>query len=187
MKRCELTRRSFLFLRHGESDWNREGRCVGQADRPLTALGRRQAEAARAFCAVTNLTVFHSPLIRAAETARIIARGTAWRLIPENGLMEACLGDKEGRPETDAADDFIAHWFAGGTIANAEPYADFRARVVQAVNRCLAAEGAALVVAHSAVYAALSDTTGHGVGDIDHCAPCRFMPSPDGWTIAPIV
>ena len=181
-----ILRKPFLYLRHGETDWNRENRCVGQADRPLTTLGRSQAEAARAVAAKVD-TIFHSPLIRAAETARIVARGTACRLECEPGLKEACLGDKEGCREDDPVDDFIARWFAGRTIANAETYLGFGERAVAAVNRCLAAaeNSVPLIVAHSAVYAALSDATGHGIGDLEHCRPYRFAPTADGWTIEP--
>ena len=181
-----LTRRPFVYVRHGETDWNRERRCVGQADRPLTARGRAQAEAVRSvFAVMAPATMFHSPLLRAAETARILARGTQLTLVSEAGLMEARLGDKEGCREDDPQDDFIARWFGGGAIPNAEAYTDFRARVVAAVNRCLAFEQETVFVAHSAVYAALADAAGHGIGDIDHCRPHRFSPAARGWTIEP--
>lgn len=61
-----------LLLRHGQSEWNAVGRWQGQADPPLSDLGRRQAwEAARAIGAVD--AIYASDLQRAAETAAIIA------------------------------------------------------------------------------------------------------------------
>ena len=61
-----------LLVRHGQSEWNALGRWQGQADPPLTDLGRRQASsAARSLGAVD--AVFASDLERAAETALIIA------------------------------------------------------------------------------------------------------------------
>ncbi|MCW2285633.1 putative phosphoglycerate mutase [Rhodoblastus acidophilus] len=38
-----MTALQLFFLRHGETDWNAEGRLQGQQDIPLNALGRRQA------------------------------------------------------------------------------------------------------------------------------------------------
>jgi broad specificity phosphatase PhoE len=39
---------TIFFVRHGETDWNREGRLQGQQDIPLNGVGRRQAEEAGA-------------------------------------------------------------------------------------------------------------------------------------------
>ena len=61
-----------LLVRHGQSEWNAVGRWQGQADPPLSDLGRRQAwEAARAIGVVD--AIYASDLQRAAETAAIIA------------------------------------------------------------------------------------------------------------------
>jgi len=61
-----------LLVRHGQSEWNATGRWQGQADPPLTDLGRLQArEAARALGTVD--AVWASDLQRAMETATIIA------------------------------------------------------------------------------------------------------------------
>ena len=65
-----------LALRHGQSEWNAEGRWQGQADSPLTALGEQQA-----LVAATQLlksgeifdTIASSDLQRAQRTAEIIA------------------------------------------------------------------------------------------------------------------
>src|ERR687897_224551 len=60
-----------LLVRHGQSEWNAAGRWQGQADPPLSDLGRLQArEAARAVGAVD--AIWSSDLQRAAETAIII-------------------------------------------------------------------------------------------------------------------
>ncbi len=60
-----------LLTRHGQSEWNALGRWQGQADPPLSELGRRQAhEAARSLGAVDG--IWASDLQRAAETAAII-------------------------------------------------------------------------------------------------------------------
>jgi broad specificity phosphatase PhoE len=60
-----------LLTRHSQSEWNALGRWQGQADPPLTDLGRRQAhEAARSLGTVDG--IWASDLRRAAETAVII-------------------------------------------------------------------------------------------------------------------
>jgi broad specificity phosphatase PhoE len=60
-----------LLTRHGQSEWNALGRWQGQADPPLSDLGRRQAhEAARALGAIDG--IWASDLRRAAETAVVI-------------------------------------------------------------------------------------------------------------------
>ena len=66
-----------ILIRHGETDWNREGRLQGSQDIPLNDLGRRQAaEAAaklRAFAPdFAELDYIVSPMQRARETADII-------------------------------------------------------------------------------------------------------------------
>ena len=61
-----------LLVRHGESEWNALGRWQGQADPPLTDLGRQQAwAAARAIGAVDAIAA--SDLERASVTAQIIS------------------------------------------------------------------------------------------------------------------
>ena len=61
-----------LLVRHGESEWNALGRWQGQADPPLTNLGRLQARNASELVGSVEV-VASSHLQRAHETAEIIA------------------------------------------------------------------------------------------------------------------
>lgn len=175
----------FYFLRHGEADWNRLNRCIGQQDRPLTKHGRAQALDARTLCAGLPISrIFHSPLSRAAETARIIASQIGAPLIEVQALKEACLGVKEGAAEGDPADPFIQRWYAGAPIDGAETYRALGERIAGAVARCLAAgSGPPLIVGHSASYRALRDKLGQPVEHVLHCTPYAHYPAEGGWRI----
>src|SRR3546814_14677380 len=61
-----------LLVRHGQSEWNATGRWQGQADPPLTDLGRAQAHHAARSLGVVDAIVA-SDLQRAADTAPIIS------------------------------------------------------------------------------------------------------------------
>jgi len=61
-------------VRHGESVYNAEGRIQGQSDVPLSELGMSQADAvATAMAEVSIDVVFSSPLLRARQTAEVVA------------------------------------------------------------------------------------------------------------------
>jgi broad specificity phosphatase PhoE len=83
-----------LLLRHGQSEGNEGGRFGGHGPTPLTALGRRQAEAvARALAAEGGLSaIFASDLVRAKQTAEpiVAATGIAMRTTP--ALRERSVG-----------------------------------------------------------------------------------------------
>lgn len=73
----ETKSHDFVFLRHGESIGNPEGRFQGQLDCPLTDVGRAQAQSLGERWHQTGVTfdlILSSPLVRALETAEIISR-----------------------------------------------------------------------------------------------------------------
>jgi broad specificity phosphatase PhoE len=62
-----------LLVRHGETDWNAEGRLQGQTDRPLNDFGRRQARQLAEQLESEELeAIYSSDLARARETAKIV-------------------------------------------------------------------------------------------------------------------
>jgi broad specificity phosphatase PhoE len=82
-----------LLVRHGETDWNREGRFQGHADPPLNDLGRKQAaELAAALAGEEVTAVYASPLRRAFETAELIASARGVRPVPVEALREVDVG-----------------------------------------------------------------------------------------------
>jgi broad specificity phosphatase PhoE len=108
-----------IFLRHGETDWNVEGRLQGQHDIPLNGRGRAQAESAGRMVRDAfgpDLPTLHfvaSPLSRTRETMEIAraAMGLdpkAYDLDPR--LMELSFGRWEGLiwPEVKAIDPWAA-------------------------------------------------------------------------------
>jgi probable phosphoglycerate mutase len=92
-----------VFIRHGETDWNRDLRFQGQRDVPLNPRGKRQA--ARNGRAVAGILregewrLVASPLGRAVETMEIVlgeAGQDGRRFAMDATLMEANYGDWEG-------------------------------------------------------------------------------------------
>jgi probable phosphoglycerate mutase len=85
-----------LLVRHGQSEWNASGRWQGQADPPLTNLGRLQAqEAANALGALD--AIWASDLQRAAETALTIANALGvGPVVVDEDLRERDAGEWSG-------------------------------------------------------------------------------------------
>ena len=88
---------AFLFIRHGETDWNRQQRFQGQIDVPLNAGGRAQAERLAARLAATPVdALYTSDLQRARETARALERVWGVRAQSLPALREQSFGILEG-------------------------------------------------------------------------------------------
>lgn len=93
---------NIYLLRHGETDWNREGRIQGHTDIPLNENGRTQiAQTAAGLAGVCQdiEVMLCSPLLRARESARIAAGRLNYpldQIIEEPLLIERCFGEAEG-------------------------------------------------------------------------------------------
>lgn len=85
------------LVRHGQTDWNLEGRYQGQADPPLNATGQAEAERAAAFFAEIALdAIISSDLQRAVQTAEAISQQVGVPYITDERLREVRLGVWEG-------------------------------------------------------------------------------------------
>ncbi len=92
---------SLLLVRHGQSTWNAERRWQGQADPPLSEVGRDQARrAARTLddVAVAIDAIVSSPQLRAAETADILAAHSASTAGIEAVELEPDLRERSAGP-----------------------------------------------------------------------------------------
>lgn len=86
-----------LVIRHGETEWNKQGRMQGQNDSPLTPLGLQQArQVARRLREVPHAALYSSDLGRAHHTARCVADETKQDIVSDRGLRERTFGIFEG-------------------------------------------------------------------------------------------
>jgi 2,3-bisphosphoglycerate-dependent phosphoglycerate mutase len=88
---------TLLLVRHGETDWNADGRLQGQTDRPLSDFGRRQAQLLADELADEELeAIYSSDLVRARETAEIVADRLGLPVALDPDLREKDWGTWEG-------------------------------------------------------------------------------------------
>lgn len=123
-----MTSPQLWLVRHAQSVWNAEGRLQGQTDHvPLTELGMTQAHqaAARLQAEVAAPVVWSSDLLRAQQTAEVIAAQFDVEVVLEPRLREQGLGELEGRlvselhPEPTPVGTHISevNWGGGESIA----------------------------------------------------------------------
>jgi broad specificity phosphatase PhoE len=87
-----------VLIRHGETDWNIEGRYQGQADPPLNARGVLQAQQLAEELKKSDLQILYtSPLLRAKQTAQVLSDKLRIPEIDEPRLMEIHQGDWQTR------------------------------------------------------------------------------------------
>ncbi len=151
-----------LLVRHGETDWNRQGRFQGQIDIPLNANGLSQAAAAARFLAPVELRrAYTSAMARPRQTAELIlAEHPGVPLTTLRGLLEIGHGLWEGCLESEIAAswaELLAQWKrAPHTVQmpEGENLQQVWDRSLVSWNRIAASldpDETALVVAHDAV------------------------------------
>ena len=100
-----------ILVRHGQTQWNSEGRVQGRTDIPLNARGMAQAEAVGEWLSGRKIdAVYASPLMRAHDTAKAIAdrQGVCVKLLGE--MIEIDFGLWEGKTKRELAAEFPEFW-----------------------------------------------------------------------------
>ncbi len=96
MNRRELVRTLYL-IRHGQTDWNKEGRIQGHLDVPLNETGRQQARALlEPLKKIQPQAFLSSDLSRARETAELMALPLGIQVHSDIRLREIHLGEMQG-------------------------------------------------------------------------------------------
>ena len=115
-------RRILFVFRHGETNWNREGRLQGHTDTPLNATGLAQAEALAHRLRAHRLdAVLSSDLSRALTTAQIVSDALGVPLATDLGLRETNVGAAEGMIWADAkarfGEELTERWYSDNDAA----------------------------------------------------------------------
>ena len=149
-----------ILVRHGETEWNLQGRYQGQSETDLSAAGHQQAELLARRLADTSIdAIFSSPLRRAMATAEAVAQGRKGEVVAVSDLIEISHGTWEGLTVEAVKRKFPEQYslwhrspvevrFPGG-----ESLEDLRARVLPAIQQIARLNSAevALVCGHDAV------------------------------------
>jgi probable phosphoglycerate mutase len=178
-----VTSRVYL-ARHGQTAYNLEGRFQGQLAVPLDETGRAQAaDLAERAAAYGFAALWCSPLLRARETADVVAGRIGLEPREDARLMETDAGDWTDRSfaeiQAQAPEQFAA--FAAGDPAFAFPggesFAEQEVRVSAALEEIERGELPALVVCHGMVIrAALAGRSGHPVKRTERVPNAALVP-----------
>ncbi|HEX2924015.1 MAG TPA: histidine phosphatase family protein [Chloroflexota bacterium] len=129
-----------LLVRHGQTDWNLDGRYQGRVDVPLNGAGLEQAALlARDLAGRQIDLLISSPLRRAMDTAGAIAEARGLEVRSDPRLREINLGEWEGQLSTKIAEDYpklFPRWISDpGTVRppGGETIAEVHDRVIPAL------------------------------------------------------
>jgi probable phosphoglycerate mutase len=160
-----------IFIRHGETDWNRQLRFQGHIDVPLNPTGHEQAQRlAQALADERFDLLISSDLQRARQTALPLRHLHAQPLQARSALREQSFGVLEGLdvPAIKARHPQLwAQWLrhdADFTLPDGESTRQFHTRVVSAVRELATAHGGQtlLLITHGGVLDMLWRTV-HGL------------------------
>lgn len=182
----------FYFLRHGQTDWNVEGRMQGHTDIPLNATGLQQAHSAALKLQSLPITrIVTSPLARALKTAAIAAEALNLPLHIDSNLKERTFGSYEGSLRTDimARHNLTPHTPYDHLLPpDAELWPATMSRAQNGIAHWLATHPAdtILFVGHGAFLRALHEVLTNQHFEAANATPYHYTPSATGWNMQPI-
>ncbi len=103
---------TLLLVRHGETDWNRSGQIMGEQPIPLNQNGEADAQRLADLLRSRSLrTIYSSPVLRARQTAEILASAVRLPVRVDRGLTEINVGEWVGRFWRELTDDLVRRNF----------------------------------------------------------------------------
>ncbi len=142
-----------VLWRHGQTQWNVDGRFQGQSDIPLDSVGKEQAErSARLLAALQPAAIYSSDLIRATATAAPLARLTGLPVILDKDLRERYGGLWEGLTDVEIRARYPvehAQWLPPGGESSGT-VADRAGAAMERIAEALTPGALAVVVSHGA-------------------------------------
>jgi probable phosphoglycerate mutase len=142
------------LVRHGETEWSRDGKHTSTTDLPLTAEGERVALSLRDRLADVSFDlVLTSPMQRARETAALVGRGDAE---VDADLVEWRYGEYEGRTTAEIREEVPDWTIWTGSVPGGETPAQVSERLDRVVGRLRDVPERALVFGHGHALRALT-------------------------------
>jgi broad specificity phosphatase PhoE len=134
------------LVRHGETEWSKDGRHTSTTELPLTVEGEAVAKGLRDRLEDDDFSlVLTSPRTRARETARLAGHPEA-EVDPD--LAEWDYGDLEGQTTPRIRETYPGWTIWSGPVPGGESSDDVTVRLDRVVARCRAARGRVLVFGH---------------------------------------
>jgi broad specificity phosphatase PhoE len=144
-----------VLVRHGETEWSRDGKHTGRTDVPLTARGRQQAKAVgEALRRREFALVLTSPLSRALETCRLAGFGD--RAVSREELMEWDYGAYEGRTTAEIREERHGWTLWRDGVRHGETIEEVAARIDRVIAELRVVDGDSLLFAHGHVLRVLA-------------------------------
>lgn len=181
------------LARHGATDWNMEGRYQGQADIPLNPIGLEQARTMADRLAAENIVaIYSSPLLRARQTAQMLADKVGLPVQIDPRLQEVSLGQWEGKLFTDVQQKFpeaIAERRINPIYfrpPGGETVAEVVERAVAAVDEIVSAypQGPVVIVSHGLTLATLICLARHySLRQVFDLLPPNAIPEKIEWSL----
>ncbi|HEX3929110.1 MAG TPA: histidine phosphatase family protein [Nocardioides sp.] len=142
------------LVRHGETEWSRDGRHTSTTDLPLTEPGRAVAATLRRRLADEEFSlVLTSPRERARETARLGGHPEAQ---VDDDLVEWDYGELEGLTTEQIRETYPGWTIWQGPVPGGESAGQVSDRLDRVVARCRATGGRVLLFGHGHCLRALA-------------------------------
>ncbi len=171
----------FYLLRHGESEANIKNLAAGGGvDSPLSQLGKQQADTLAQYMLKLQIRpskIFHSPQIRAKETAARVNKHLGLEMIEIPTLHEHSLGEWEGK-SWEVIKPLV---YANQRAPGGENRSDFAERVKKVLDVILTPdlESPPLIVAHGGTFHAIGKMYEWEFGAMKNCHLHLFEPAPE--------